>query len=63
LFVGGLLLYVLSFGPIVWIFSRTHWTPPQWFENAMEGFYAPLEWAARQLPWLGTFLDWYTELL
>lgn len=62
LFVGGLLLYVLSIGPVTWALNRTNWIPPEWFGNAIGVFYFPLGWTADQLPWVGALLEWYLEL-
>lgn len=61
-FVAGLLLYVLSIGPVSWAFNRSQWIPPEWLGNAIEVFYFPLGWTAEQLPWLIDLLDWYVEL-
>ena len=63
LFVGGLLLYVLSIGPVSWALNRTSWDPPEWFEIAIGVFYSPLGWTAEKLPWLMVLLEWYVGLL
>jgi hypothetical protein len=63
LLLGGLLLYVLSVGPVSWAFNRTNWIPPEWLGNALGAFYFPLAWSAEQLPWFEALLQWYMEIV
>lgn len=54
------LLYVLSIGPVVWLFSRGYLQVGP--ESAVAKFYAPLEYVHGEVPWLAGPLDWYVEL-
>jgi hypothetical protein len=56
------MLYVLSVGPVVWFFSRTTWTPPDWVDSAIGTFYIPLLWMMEQSESFASAIEWYWEL-
>ena len=55
-----IVLYVLSFGPVVYLAStgRIHYTP----KDAREGFYGPLYWACDHSASFSGAMAWYSEL-
>ncbi len=63
LFVIGLLLYVLSIGPVAWVVKHHGWTTRGWVENAIVVFYMPLELAMDRVPWLDQFVGWYVDFI
>ena len=55
-FAVVMLMYILSYGPILYIYRDLHWPM-----HRMERFYAPLIWLQEHTP-LGVPIDWYVNL-
>lgn len=54
-------LYVLSLGPVIWLFN--HGVIPRNASRAINSFYAPLQWLHDWSDVAGQLLDWYATLL
>lgn len=56
--------YVLSSGPVMWLFNRQPTT--EFLEDEIKpiiiAFYQPLNWVCDYLPRLGNLLCWYWDL-
>lgn len=56
--VAALVLYPLSFGPVVWLASRE--MLPNWTVRIIMFFYYPINWVVRILPQpIVDAIDWY----
>ena len=55
-------LYVLSIGPVCWLFIRFGRRLSSPAVSALSCVYWPVEWAGDNWSWLGFFLKWYINL-
>ncbi len=57
-----LVLYVLSIGPVAWIFFKAGHFNSSAGERFFQVFYAPLDWVYQHNDWFKSFIDAYIKL-
>jgi hypothetical protein len=55
------ILYVLSAGPLVWLFTRHYIDSDSLLGRCLVGLYWPVMWLGRHSDWFKHVWDWYLD--